>query len=239
MVGTTSRFGRAGWANQFLEGRGVLDGMAFHVVVEVDEDVAARPLPVENALGPGLESAPAVSDAAPGQVHPDIGEVAGDLEPLGHLRMVGNAERDPMPLQEFTDIGYQPRVVPELERIAQCGRKHLHESFQPLQIAVKVRLELKEDRTQLLAQPERRLDDKVDRFLFDDQPLDMADVPASLDGEEKTRRRLGAPGLESVDGRLAVERVIQLDGVEVAGIEGEVLPSGHLLGIEAASPVRI
>ena len=78
----------------------------------------------------------------------------------------------------------------------------------------------------VLAEPER-------------QALDVGDVAASLDGEEEALRRLAGPGFEALPRRLAVEGVVQLDGVEVAGIEGEVLSSGHLLGVEAASPVRI
>ena len=98
---------------------------------------------------------------------------------------------------------------------------------------------LKEDRAKLGAEPAGRVNYQVDRFRLDRQPLDMGDVAAALDGEEEARGRLLRPANKALPRRLPIEGVIELDRVELPGVEGELLARRELLGIEALTPVRI
>ena len=100
-------------------------------------------------------------------------------------------------------------------------------------------LELEEDRAQLLAQTAGGIDDQVDGLLLDGEALDVADVAAALDGEQKARRGLLSPGGEALRCRLTIERIVQFNGIEVPGIEGKVLACRQLLRIEALAPVRV
>src|SRR5439155_12270495 len=67
----------------------------------------------------------------------------------------------------------------------------------------------------------------------------VADVAAALDGEEKPGGCLFSPCVEPLGRRLPVERVIQLNSVEVPRVEGELLACRQSLGVEAAAPVGI
>jgi len=113
----------------------------------------------------------------------------------------------------------------------------LTKALEARQVEVEVRLELKQDRPQLLAEAERRVDNQVDRLLFDGEPLDVRDVAAALDREHEAGRGLLPPGFEPFSRRLPVERVVELDRVEVLRVEGEVLSCRHLFRIEALAPV--
>src|SRR5439155_2668985 len=104
----------------------------------------------------------------------------------------------------------------ELERKSWVIGKHRDESRQPLQIQVKVRLELEEDRSQLLTESAGRLDDHVDWFLLDGEAFDVADVAAALDGEEKPGGGLFSPCVEPLRRGLPVEGVVQFNRVEMS-----------------------
>src|ERR1700737_3588198 len=104
-------------------------------------------------------------------MHPYICEVARDLERLRHPGVVGNAEGDSGPPQQVEDRRHEPGVVPELEREAHVRRQHADESREAFRVEVKVRLELKEKWAQLLAEAARGVDDQVDGFGLDREPL--------------------------------------------------------------------
>src|SRR5256885_16780490 len=106
-------------------------------------------------------------------------------------------------------------------------------------VQVEVRLQLKEDRAKLVAEPAGCVNHQVDRFRLDRQPLDMGDVAAALDGEEEACGRLLRPADKALARRLPIKGGIELDRGEVLGIEGELLARRELLGIEALTPVRI
>src|SRR6266550_6361959 len=118
-------------------------------------------------------------------------------------------------------------------------RQHSDEALQARRVEMEVRLELEKDRSQFLVEPECRIDDHLDRLLFDGEPLDVGDIAAALDRKEEAGWGLLSPGLKPLTRRLAVERVVELDGVEVLCVEREVFSCRHLLRIEALSPVRI
>src|SRR4030081_3745459 len=113
--------------------------------------------------------------------------------------------------------------MPELEGEADVRRQHSGEALQALEVQMEVRLELKEDRAELVAQGACRVDDQVDRFRRDRERLDVGDVAAGLDRKEEARRRLLSPGDESLRWRLAVEGVVERHRVEVLGVVSKVL----------------
>src|SRR2546423_6675713 len=172
-------------------------------------------------------------------MHPYICELARDLERLRHLGVVGNTEGDAMRLEQVEYGGHEPGVVPELQGDARVGRQQANEALEALEVQVEVRLELKEDRTKLGAEPAGCVNNQVDRFRLDCQPLDMGDVAAALDGEKEARRRLLRPANKALPRRPPIEGVIELDRVQVLGVESELLARRVLLGIEALTPVRI
>src|SRR6202171_5095887 len=174
-----------------------------------------------------------------GQMHPYICEAAGDLERFGHLWMIGDAERDPVGAKQFEDRRHETPVVPDLDREAHTPRQHADETLEALLVETKVRLQLEEDRPQLVAEAECRADDKVDGLLLDGEPLEVGDVAATLDGKQEARWGLVTPRFKALPRRLPVEGVIELDGVEVLRVEGEVLSCRHLLRVEDLQPVWI
>ncbi|HYM50892.1 MAG TPA: hypothetical protein VET65_10035 [Candidatus Limnocylindrales bacterium] len=127
----------------------------------------------------------------------------------------------------------------KLEREPLRRPQHGQEMVQALEVALERRLELEQDRAEMIAQAARRLDHAIDRLLLHRHPLDVADVAAALDREQKPGRRLACPFFEPLARRLPVERVVQLHGVELAGVEGEMLTHRQLRWIEAPAPVRI
>src|ERR1700726_4659543 len=64
-------------------------------------------------------------------------------------------------------------------------------------------------------------------------------MAATLDGQKEAGTGPLTPGLETLRRRLPVEGIVELDGVEVLGVVGEVLTRRELLGIEALAPVRV
>src|SRR6202022_1855517 len=145
----------------------VVDGVALHIVVEVDEDIQPASAPVDDAIGPRLQRSPAIAKPVRGQMHPYICEAAGDLERFGHLWMIGDTERDPVAAKQFEDRWHEPRVVPKLDREAHVRRQHADEPLQTPQVRMEVRLKLEEDPPLLVTEAECRVDDKVDGLLLD------------------------------------------------------------------------
>src|SRR5213082_1086553 len=95
--------------------------------------------------------------------------------------------------------------MPELERESRVIGKHGEESREPPQVEVKVRLKLKQDRPELLAESNGRLDDHIDGLLLDGKAFDVADVTTALDGEQESGRRQFSPCFKSL-GRRSEER---------------------------------
>src|SRR5439155_25075064 len=168
-----------------------------------------------------------------------IYEVARELERRRHLRVIRDGEGDSVRTEQLEDCRHEPRVVPELQREAHVRRQHADEAFEAIQVHVKIGLELEEERSQFFAEAERGVDDQIDRLLFAGEPLDVGDIAAALDRKEEAGWGLLSPGLKPLTRRLAVERVVELDGVEVLGIEREVFSCRHLLRIEALSPMWV
>src|SRR6266550_4000900 len=76
-------------------------------------------------------------------------------------------------------------------------RQHSDEALQARRVEMEVRLELEKDRSQFLVEPECRIDDHLDRLLFDGEPLDVGDIAAALDRKEEAGWGLIAPGLKA------------------------------------------
>jgi hypothetical protein len=68
-------------------------------------------------------------------------------------------------------------------------------------------LELEEDGAELVAETAGGIDDQVDGFLFDGEPSDVTDVPATLDGAQEAGRGLLSPGVKALRRRLPIKGV--------------------------------
>src|SRR5215472_271595 len=62
---------------------------------------------------------------------------------------------------------------------------------------------------------------------------------SELDGDDEVVRGLLAPVLELGRLREAVEGVVEFDGREAVGVEGQPLALGHALRVETAPPVSV
>src|SRR6202165_585940 len=169
-------------------------------------------------------------------MHPYISEVARDLERLRHLGMVWDAECDAVGAKQLEGRRHEPRIVPELERKSRVCRQHADEALQALQVEVKIGLELEQNRSEFVAESARRVDHQLDGLRLDGQSLDVGDVTASLDRKEETGRSLLAPGFKAFSRRLSIERVVELDRVEVLRVVGEGITRRQFLRIEALAP---
>jgi hypothetical protein len=64
-------------------------------------------------------------------------------------------------------------------------------------------------------------------------------VPAGLDREDEAAVDLRAPALVRGDARQAIERAVQLDGVEVRGVVAEPAAERKIGGIDGAAPILV
>lgn len=67
----------------------------------------------------------------------------------------------------------------------------------------------------------------------------MRTVAAKFQGETKSVRSAGPPGIEVSFRRQAVEGVVELNGVELRGIVGEPLLGRKILRVEDSLPVLV
>src|SRR5207249_893251 len=111
-------------------------------------------------------------------------------------------------------------------------------SLEPAEIAPERRRKLPEERAEL-RRAEQRLDPLVEELQVltgVDEALDVRDVPAHLHGEQEVGRRLLHPAGDGVAAGEAVEGRVDLDGVELAGVEAKPVPRRAARRIEDAVP---
>ena len=68
------------------------------------------------------------------------------------------------------------------------------------------------------------------------QPRVVGDPLPCLERKAKPLRHLRRPSFQDLHRRLAVERIVDLDGIELLGVVREHLLRREILGVEAASP---
>jgi hypothetical protein len=123
-----------------------------------------------------------------------------------------------------------PRVVAEVERIAELGVERAEQEDEE---AVVARLRhLDPDRTELRAEGS-------DAHLEGVEPLDPAaarDAAAHRDSEAEAIGHVGGPALELFLGRKVVERRVQLDGRQPLAVAAQELVRLRVGGVETAAP---
>ena len=124
------------------------------IVVEINEHVAALLLPGFDAPRPFGQRIRAIMSliTAAGSVAADIDEGGGPLPWCRRVVMVGQAERD-VPLgEESQDARLVPARVAEFEAVATLLREQLEERRQPVSVGLELRRQLKQDRSDLVAE---------------------------------------------------------------------------------------
>src|SRR5215210_3226002 len=130
-------------------------------------------------------------------------------------RGVAYHERCVVLAKKVVDLRHEPALVAELEAVA--ARWELAQRrAQPLVVSVKVARQLPEHRREL-----RRADERVDALVEPleswpqiSQALEVRQVAARLDREQKIRGALDDPPLDRSDVREPVKGRVDLDGVE-------------------------
>ncbi len=127
-------------------------------------------------------------------------------------------------------------AMPELYHPLAPGLEQLKERPQPRKVDLLVGGELKQHRAQLRPQQLRPLHEERDFVGYVQQPLDMGDVTARLDGKAKPLRSDLAPAEKHLRGGQPVKWIVQLHGGKAGRIIGELVPLFELEGVEHALP---
>src|SRR5262245_13081097 len=128
-------------AHKFEQAPRILWRRAFLVVVEIDEDGAALPLPGADVACPGSQRliripiAIAAGRAMPAQIH----MTRRHLPWRWRVMMIRNTERNIARAQKLEDIVVIPAPVSRFECVEIAARQHLEERFQPLAILLEPR----------------------------------------------------------------------------------------------------
>src|SRR5581483_6064010 len=228
--GPTARRARL-QVEQLLQARGVPDRERLPVVVEVCVHVA---VPRPDARRPFLQLRLAVVPATPAHA-----AMEADVRPRRRedLALAGEHERRAVLAQECVDVFGEPGLVAELERMPLAGRERFERRAQPVVIAREVRRQLPEERAELAQRLDARTEAR-DGLAEIAQPLDVRDVARVLHGEAKAVGRRSLPGGHACLLRQPVERVVHLDGVEVARVQLEPL-TRWTATVERLPPARI
>ena len=83
---------------------------------------------------------------------PDINEIGGALPRCRRIVMVRDAERDILFGEEAQDAWGVPARMPEFETVAALFRKQLEEGSKPVGVGFKIRRQLKQDGSGLVAE---------------------------------------------------------------------------------------
>src|SRR6266542_1145876 len=113
--------------------------------------------------------------------------------------------------------------MPKFDGYADVGRESLEGLTQAVWYTLERGRELEEHRAESAAQPARPIEHQADRLGRRGQTLDVGEVAAGLHGDDETRGRGLAPGLERRSFRETVERPVRLDRREPSGKVGEPL----------------
>src|SRR5215471_5108329 len=205
------------------------------LLLVLEEDEGVRPRLREEPAGPVPEILLGVVLPAEAQVPPPGRRDEG----RGEVLVLRDAEGAAPGLQRLEDVVLEPGWVAELERAARRRRQDRQELRQPRQVLLEVRRELEEDRPHPVSERDRDLEEVGDRVARLLQALPVRDLLRSLQGEEEAVRHLLGPLREHLRTRHSVERVVDLDGRELAGVVAEHLRVGQVLRVEAPLPLLV
>src|SRR5581483_2605252 len=129
--------------------------------------------------------------------------------------------------------------IAEFDRVPPRSRQPAQECVEPIQIQRPARRQLIEDRAQRGAEASRSREEQLQRFGRVFQFLHVREVAAGFHRVHEPWRCAPRPRRERRRVRQAIERVVDLDGIEPLRVILEPLRGGEPGGIEIASPVLI
>ncbi len=144
-----------------------------------------------------------------------------------------------MAVQQIERVLLVPACVAKLEDRAVSHGDARDEFFQSRKVLVQVGWKLVENRPEVLAQQARQIEESLDLLGSVAELLDVGDVPAGLDREQKPRRHAVVPVHHRLLLRQVVESVVDLDRVEVLGVVLEPFVLAEFLRVEPADPVIV
>ena len=194
--------------------------MAFRVVVEVDVDVATFVEPPLGVCGPRAQRLLAIARGVLARVtvEANVDEVRRHFLPHREVGRVAHAHRDVVRAHDCGDLVGEPRLVAQLERVADIGPRfeRTREILEPCEAALTVRRQLPHDGAELFAQRRRLVAESHDRIAAVFEALVVRDEPVALEREAKVLGRLAVPARVGLGFDLRVERAVDLERVESA-----------------------
>ncbi len=145
----------------------------------------------------------------------NVRNVSRDLRYHFHVRKIMYAIRRIVFPQQLKHRRHMPTLVAKLKHVLVTTRQRLDKLRQSFQIQLPTRRQLKQNRSQLLAQTIRSQKKLRRRTLRILQLLHGCDETTRLHCETESGRRRLSPVVESLRRRQSIEAVVDLDRVEV------------------------
>ncbi len=154
---------------------------------------------------------------------------------------VRDAERGAVRAQESVHVVGQPGFMAKLERGPNVFRHDRQKRREPLHVALEVRRQLKEQRTEMGPQKPRAVAEEIQRVAagVDPEARVVRDPARRLERVGERRWRLIVPGRRGLGRGHPVERVVDLDRVKPRRVKPEHLRRREALRVEMPSPFRI
>ena len=205
-------------------------------VVKVNVHVEAVGVPVGDGVGPVIELGVRVATVVrlPGSVQADVDEIRRHCAVRRAVAEVVDAERGVVGPEGVVGLLVEPGRIAKLEDVSVRVVKRFQKVVEALQVLVPVGRALEEEGTERVAERLHAAVQVLHRLLGILQFLEVRDVLVGLDREREPLRGALPPGAEGVGLGALVERVVDLDGVERAGVDTEPVVLGDIVGVEAA-----
>lgn len=225
----------------------ILYGVAHRIIVEIDKDVQTiPPIPSDPTRFLGKLRVGIVRGEHPmAPMIPDVREVRRDDVPPGILGSVGNAQSDPMLMQQAIRFLRKPGIMTEFTHepkgIGPAGRllRHLQEPTQTVVVGAKRRRKLKENRTEMRPEGGGIVHEGAPGLFDVMEPFDVRDKPAGLHREQEFIRHHGPPSFIGRNFWKMIEGVIDFSRRKFGGVKLQICATGHILGVKGALPTRI
>ena len=145
-----------------------------------------------------------------------------------------------VPPEKLQRFAREPGAVARFERVPPAtSRYQPEEPLGSLRVVFHPRRQLHEHDRGLRSEAGHRPVRAFDAVAFDPQALDVGDKAVQLDGVAEVVGHRAAPLLEGRPLRLPVERIVQLDGVEVLRVVLEPTRCRKVFRIEATAPMPV
>ena len=126
-----------------------------------------------------------------------------------------------------------------LDRHPNAKTERVERPVEPVDVDLEARRKLKQDRPESIAEDRRTVHQVLDRRPRIVEPLDVRQVATRLHREHEPVGHRVAPAAERRGRRHPVERHVQLDRIEVLGVERQPVTRLDEPGIERPTPVAV